>query len=98
MDVVHRLNGIDLVWDRAKAQANFQKHGVSLELACEVFFDPFIRLLQTEWTGGEEREVAIGLTRDWMLLVVVYTLRRESIRMISARPATGPERKTYEDE
>ncbi len=98
MDVVHRLNDIDFVWDRAKAQANFQKHGVSLELACEVFFDPFIRPLRTEWIGGEEREVAIGLTRDWTLLVVVYTFRGESIRVISARPATGPERKAYEDE
>ena len=98
MDAVHRLNGIDFVWDRVKAQANLQKHGVSLELACEVFFDPFIRLLRSEWTGGEEREVAIGLTKDWALLVVVYTFREEAIRIISARPATGPERKAYEDE
>lgn len=98
MDVVHRLSGIDFVWDRAKALANFQKHGVSLELACEAFFDPFIRLLRTEWSGGEEREVAIGMARDWTLLVVVYTLRGESIRMISARLATSFERKAYEDE
>jgi uncharacterized protein len=98
MDVVHRLNGIDFVWSRAKDQANLQKHGASLELACEVFFDPFIRLLRTEWTGGEEREMALGLTKDWTLLVVVYTFRGESIRIISARPATGPERKAYEDE
>jgi uncharacterized DUF497 family protein len=98
MDVVHHLNGIKFVWDRAKAQVNVQKHGISLELACEVFFDPFIRLLRAEWSGGEEREVAIGLTKDWTLLVVVYTLREESIRMISARSATGPERKAYEDE
>ena len=98
MDVVYRLNGIDFVWDRAKARANLQNHGVSLESACETFFDPFIRVLRTEWTGGEEREVAIGLTKDWTLLVVVYTFRRESIRVISARSATGPERRAYEDE
>jgi len=42
--------------------------------------------------------VAIGLTKEWKLLVVVYTFRGEVIRMISARPATGPERKAYEDE
>ena len=97
MDVVHRLNGIDFVWDRAKAQVNLQKHGVSLELACEVFFDPFIRLLRADWIGGEEREVAIGLAKDWTPLVVAYTFRGESIRLISARPATSPERKAYED-
>jgi len=98
MDVDYRLNGIDFVWDPVKAQANLQRHGVSLRSACEVFFDPFIRLLRSEWSGGEEREVAIGLTKDWTLLVVVYTFRGEAIRMISARLATGPERKTYEDE
>ncbi len=98
MDVDYRLNGIDFVWDPVKAQANLQRHGVSLRSACEVFFDPFIRLLRSEWNGGEEREVAIGLTKDWTLLVVVYAFRGEAIRMISARLATGPERKTYEDE
>jgi uncharacterized protein len=98
MDVVYRLNGIDFIWDPAKARANLQRHGVSLEAACEAFFDPFIRLLRTEWVGEDEREVAIGLTKDWTLLVVVYTFRGESIRMISARLATGPERKAYEDE
>ena len=43
MDVVHRLNDITFVWDQKKASSNLQKHGVDLETACEVFFDPFIR-------------------------------------------------------
>jgi uncharacterized protein len=98
MDVVHRLNDIDFVWDEAKARVNVQRHGVSLESACQAFFDPFIRLLRTERIGEEDREVAIGLTKGWELLVVAYTLRGESIRLISARLATGPERKAYEDE
>jgi uncharacterized DUF497 family protein len=98
MDVAYRLNGLDFVWDSAKARANLQKHGVSLESACEVFFDPLIRLLRTDWIGGDEREVAIGLSKDWTLLVVIYAFRGESIRMISARLATDPERKAYEDE
>jgi len=98
MDIVYRLSDVHFVWDRAKAQANLQKHGVSLESACEVFFDPFVRLLRSERVGGEEREVAIGLTKAWELLVVVHTFRGEAIRIISARPATSPERRAYEDE
>lgn len=98
MDVVHSLNDIDFVWDEAKARVNVRRHGVSLESACETFFDPFVRLLRTERIGGEDREVAIGLTKGWALLIVVYTFRGESIRVISARLATGPERKAYEDE
>ena len=47
--------------------------------------------------GGEERETAMGLTESWRLLVVVYTFRKEGIRIISARLATWGERNTYED-
>ena len=95
-DVVHKRNDICFVWDRGKADSNLRKHGVAFEDACEVFFDPFIRLLHSQVIGGEERESAIGLTEDWTLLVVVYAFREEAIRVISARPATSRERKTYE--
>ena len=98
MDVVRPLRGIVFAWDERKAKINLQKHGVSLETACEVFFDPFIRTLRSEWTGGEERELAIGLTESWKVLVVAFTFRGESIRIISARPATDLERISYEDD
>lgn len=97
MNVVHRLNGIAFIWDSKKALANLQKHGVALELACEVFFDPFVCLLRTDAIGGEERELVVGMTPGWQLLVVVYTFRADCIRLISARPATSQERGAYED-
>lgn len=95
-DVVHERNGIRFTWDRDKGEANLRKHRVQLEAACEVFFDPLIRLHRSEMLGGEERETAIGLTEGWRLLVVVYTFRAEAIRIISARPATAGERTVYE--
>lgn len=98
MEAVRRLRGIVFVWDQRKAKVNHQKHRVSLETACEVFFDPFIRTLRSEWTGGEERELVIGLTESWKVLVVACTFRGESIRIISARPATDQERVDYEDD
>lgn len=97
MDVVHRLNDITFVWDSGKALVNLQKHGVSLDTACEVFFDPFIHFLRTEVVWGEERELSVGMTQELKLLVVVYTLREDFIRLISARAATTQERRTYED-
>lgn len=97
MDVVYRLSDIDFVWDRQKAKGNLQKHGVSFETSCEIFLDPFVHSLRSMVIDGEERGVAIGLTTGWQLLVVVYTMRSESIRIISARPATGQERTAYED-
>jgi len=95
-DVVHERSGIRFVWDGWKADSNVRKHGVSFQTACEVFFDPFIRLLHTQVMGGEDRESAIGMTVDWTLLVAVYTFREDSIRIISARPATSRERENYE--
>ena len=66
--------------------------------ACEVFFDPFFHLVDA--TAGEEaREAAIGYTENARLLFVVHLMREEeTIRIISARPATPEERKFYERE
>lgn len=96
-DVVHQRNDIRFVWNQGKAEANLRKHGVSFETACGIFFDPFVRLVSSDMLGGEERESAIGLSEGWHLLVVVYTFRKEAIRIISARPATARERVLYED-
>jgi uncharacterized DUF497 family protein len=70
MDVVHRLNDITFVWDSKKALVNLQKHGVALEMACEIFFDPFVCLLRTDALGGEDRELVVGMTRGWQLLML----------------------------
>ncbi len=45
---------------------------------------------------GEELDRIIGLTLDWKLLLVVYLLKQDTIRLISARPTTSTERKQYE--
>lgn len=97
MDFVFLYLGQRFVWDDVKAAANLAKHGVSFEEACEVFFDPFVRVEDAS-VPEELRDAAIGMTEDWTLAVVVY-LRREgdAIRIISARSATTQERRVYED-
>ena len=98
MGVRYSLYGQVFEWDATKAAINLQKHGTSFEQACEVFFDPFVRLIDAS-DNGETREAAIGLTEEWALLFVVHVVRNEgSIRIVSARPATPPERKVYEYE
>jgi len=97
MDLHFLCRGQRFVWDPEKASSNVDKHGVSFELACEVFFDPFLRLEDAS-TGEERREAVIGLTEDWSLLYVVHMeLDADAIRIISARPATAQERRSYED-
>ncbi|MDJ0510542.1 MAG: BrnT family toxin [Crocosphaera sp.] len=96
MDILHVCNGITFEWDEKKAVLNLNKHNISFEKACEIFFDPFLLSLATEYIQGEERERVIGLTLDWKLLLVVYLLKQDTIRIISARPTTSTERKQYE--
>ena len=84
-------------WDSDKAHTNITKHGVPFEIACQVFFDPFL-VLEDATYGDEPRDAAIGLTEDWSLLFVVHAVREQDcIRIISARPATPKERGIYED-
>ena len=83
-------------WDPDKAEANERKHGVTFDEAGTVFGDPFARTrLDPLHSIGEERWVTLGQSEQGRLLVVVHTDEGEIIRIISARPATGHERRTY---
>ena len=82
-------------WHDAKAAANKRKHGVSFEDAAEIFRDPVVvEELDLRDVYGEERVVATGLV-DGQVLVVVYTERPTSIRIISARRANKHEQQDY---
>ena len=83
-------------YDPAKATANFRKHGVSFADAEGVFQDPLAVTQEDPDPEGERRFVAVGLGSAGELLVVVYAMRGEEVRLISARRATRKERKTYE--
>jgi len=98
MNIRYTLYNIAFEWDSRKAVANFRKHDVSFELACEAFFDPFVCYLEDEVVEGEQRETIIGLTTTWQLLYIVYVLRDDIIRIVSARLATNTERESYENQ
>jgi hypothetical protein len=96
--VEHTLHDIHFEWDQAKAAQNFKKHRVSFETACEAFFDPFLVPADGGVEQGEAREALIGMTITWKLLFVVYVMRGDVVRIVSARPTTKPERKRYENQ
>jgi hypothetical protein len=83
-------------FDPRKGAANLKKHGVSFADTEGVFFDPLAIHQLDSITDGEERFVAIGMGSAGQILVVVYTLRDDDIRLISARRATRREVRTYE--
>jgi uncharacterized protein len=88
-------------WDENKNRENRKKHGVSFEIAMEVFDDPFCLTSQDRIVEGEERLWTLGLVEDLNILVVVHTVvderDEEVIRIISARKATPRERAFYEE-
>jgi hypothetical protein len=83
-------------YDLTKAASNLKKHGVSFADAEGVFYDPLAIHQPDPDLEDEERFVAVGMGSAGIILVVVYTLRGEEIRLISARRATRHEVKSYE--
>ena len=83
-------------WDPAKAESNLYKHGVHFADAVAVLEDE--RALWREDVGEweEDRYIAVGIDHLGRILTVVFTIRGETVRLISARPATRNERSTYE--
>jgi uncharacterized protein len=85
-------------WDDRKAAANYAAHGVTFEAARDVFKDPFaLEWLDDREPYGEDRYVILGLV-DNRLLYVAYTLRGDTMRIISARGAEPHERRQYHEE
>ncbi|NEO40297.1 MAG: BrnT family toxin [Moorea sp. SIOASIH] len=90
--------GLHFEWDVQKAAINKNKHQVSFEEATTVFGDPFSLTIEDPLHSvGEKRFVIIGRSYKQRTLVVVHTERGNSIRIISARLATSPEKRTYEE-
>ena len=83
-------------FDPRKAVSNLKKHKTSFADAEGVFFDPLAIHQADPDTEGEERFIAAGMGSAGQILVVVYTLRGDDIRLISARRATHREVKNYE--
>jgi uncharacterized DUF497 family protein len=86
-------------WDQRKAATNERKHGVAFDEAATIFGDALAVLLRDpDHSLGEERYLLLGTSTRGRLLVVAYAERPPRTRLISARPATRRERKTYEEE
>ncbi len=83
-------------WNRNKAAANLRKHGTDFADAVSIFSDDLAITIPDE-RFDEERFVTIGVDAFGRVLVVVYTMRDDEIRIISARKATRQERQQYEE-
>ena len=81
-------------WDDNKNQVNIRKHGISFETAALVFADEErIEYYDKLHSIEEDRYIVLGCVQG--ILYVVYTMRGEAARIISARMANPQERRIY---
>jgi uncharacterized DUF497 family protein len=89
---------IQFEWDSDKADSNLKKHKVSFEEATTVFGDPLAAIFDDDAHSiDEQREIIIGHSEQNRLLLVSFTERQGTIRIISARRAIKRERRDYEE-
>jgi uncharacterized protein len=88
---------MEITWDAKKASSNMKNHdGVSFAEARHVLFDPFALTRENGDSVGEERFVTLGMGGKGRILLVVYSYRVDTIRIISAWKANEPQRRRYE--
>jgi len=80
----------------AKNAANIARHGIDFEDAIRIFDGPVLEKADARRDYGEARIIAFGVVDD-RELAVVYTMRGERRRIISARRAHSRERKAYRE-
>ncbi|MCY3641036.1 MAG: BrnT family toxin [Gammaproteobacteria bacterium] len=89
---------MDFEWDPGKADTNIAKHGVSFFDATEVFGDVLSSTSpDPDSSVGEDRQLIFGQTQRGIHMVVSFTDRGDTIRLISARQMTARERIAYEE-
>jgi len=86
---------LNFEWDEAKRRENLAKHRVEFADAATAFEDDNTITLPDEESDAEDRFVMMAMDALGRILVIVYTWRGDTIRLISARKATPRERKNY---
>ena len=89
---------MEFEWDQIKAKTNLKKHGISFQEAATVFGDTLsLTFDDPDHSLNEQRFLTFGLSQTGKLLIVSYTERNESVRIISARLMTKREKNIYEE-
>ena len=88
---------IDFEWVELNSNKIWNKHNVSPSECEQAFFNiPLVIFDDTEHSFAEKRYYALGFTDGKKYLFIVFTVRNQKIRVISARDMNRKERKEYE--
>ncbi|MEI2771906.1 MAG: BrnT family toxin [Candidatus Competibacter sp.] len=90
---------MDIEFDPEKAAANPLNHeGVTFDEAKPVLLDPYALTHEDLGAENEQRFVTLGMGAKGRILIVVWTLRGDRLRLISAWKANQPQRRRYEQQ
>lgn len=83
-------------WDEANREKNWRKHHVYFR-ECEEIFNhtPLLVSINASHSMAEIRFQALGKTDQARLIFLVFTMRNNKLRVISARDMSRKERKIY---
>ena len=97
MDIISmpEFEGFD--WDQGNIEKNWLSHAVTPQEIEQVFFNaPLIVADDEKHSKKEKRFLVLGQTDKGRPLFIVFTMRKKSIRIISARDMNRKERKVYQ--
>jgi uncharacterized protein len=84
-------------WDEGNLLKNWQRHGFSASECEQVFFNqPLVLTSDERHSERESRFFGLGHTDAGRRLFVVFAIRGQLIRVISARDMNRKERKVYQ--
>lgn len=81
-------------WDEDKRISNLKKHTLDFQDVIHFVWDSALISEDQSESYGEIRYRALGLLQQ-QLVMLVFTLRGESVRVISLRKATRQEKQYY---
>lgn len=85
---------MEFEWDEAKHQSNLERQGLDFEDAGLVFTDEAYVTEDTRQDYDEKRFILLGPLFE-RLVIIVFTVRDERIRIISMRKANQREQEYY---
>ncbi|PZU13832.1 MAG: hypothetical protein DI606_04500 [Sphingobium sp.] len=89
---------MDISYDPIKRETTLRERGLDFEDAAILFSGVYFTEIDDRQDYGEIREISIGVIRETLVLVVVWTERNGSRRIVSMRKANKNEREGYYEE
>lgn len=92
-----KLKPLEFDWDKHNQDKNWEKHRVHFQEYEQVFFNQPLKIyFDISHSQKENRFVVLGITNEGRKLQIVFTIRNQKIRIISARNQGKKERRVYE--